>query len=60
MVAVSIMMGKFITIIFITILAASVISVGASMLITGPQGPQAPQGEQDETGAIRATRGKVK
>ena len=60
MAAVSIKIGKFITRIFITILAASVISVGASMLMTGPQGPQAPQGEQGETGATRATCGKVK
>jgi hypothetical protein len=62
MAAVSLSMGKFIAGIVIAIVVASVISVGASMmLITGSEGPpgetgsQGPQGEQGETGATGAT-----
>jgi hypothetical protein len=60
MAAVSFSMGKFIAGIVIAILAASIISVGVSMMIPGPQGPEGPQGdtgpqglqgEQGETGA---------
>jgi len=63
MAAVSITMGKLIAGIVIAILAASAISVGASMMLaagpegpegpqgdTGPQGPAGPQGPQGETG----------
>jgi len=51
MAAVSITMGKFIAGIAIAIVAASVISVGVSMLIPGPQGPEGPQGEQGPQGS---------
>jgi hypothetical protein len=50
MAAVSLTMGKFIAGIVIAILAASVISVGVSMLISGPEGPEGPEGEQGSQG----------
>jgi hypothetical protein len=44
-------MGKFIAGIVISILVASVVSVGVStLLITGPEGPEGPQGEQGVQG----------
>jgi hypothetical protein len=50
MAAVSFSMGKFIAGIVIAILAASVISVGVSMLVPGPQGPEGPQGDTGPQG----------
>jgi hypothetical protein len=50
MAAVSITMSKFIAGIVIAILASSAVSVGVSMLITGPQGPEGPQGEEGPQG----------
>jgi len=44
-------MGKVIAGIVIAILAASAISVGASMMLAaGPAGPEGPEGPQSETG----------
>ncbi len=49
--AVAITMGKLIAAIVIAIVAASAISVGASMMLAaGPQGPEGPQGPRGETG----------
>jgi hypothetical protein len=48
MTAVSLTMGKLISIILIAILASSAIAVGASMMLT--VGLEGPQGEQGETG----------
>jgi hypothetical protein len=51
MAAVSITMGKLITVIVIAILAASAISIGVStMLAAGPEGPEGPQGDTGPQG----------